>query len=98
MIIIKKPIYNTQIVNIDGAKPCITRIFKDGQWRQCRIQYYTLHPLVAEPIDEIIYDTNGIPIYVAKNKDTDINYQLVSTDGYMLTDINGVILTTGSWL
>lgn len=73
MTIIREPIYNTQIVDINGAKPCITRSYKNNQWRQCRLQYYTLHPLIAaplidEPIDETIYDINNMPIYVAKKE------------------------------
>jgi hypothetical protein len=93
-----------QIINEQGVKtPCIARIYKDGQWRQCRLQYYKLYPLIAkpfinEPIDETIYDAYSRPIYVAKNEidtTTTTNYQLVSLDGYVLTGVDGLILTTG---
>jgi hypothetical protein len=60
--------YQTQLLNTDGARPCLTRTYRDGQWRQCRIQYYKLLPLIAQPLDEVIYDVQGNPIYVAKNE------------------------------
>jgi hypothetical protein len=71
--ILKNAPYQTQIVDFDGANPCITRTYKDGQWRQCRLQYYQLHPLISEPlinepIDETIYSINNMPIYVAKKE------------------------------
>ena len=57
-----------QIIDKQGTKtPCIARIYRDGQWRQCNIHYYSLAPLL---------DTNGVqiknindrPIYVAKKE------------------------------
>lgn len=59
----------TQIINAQGAKtPCIARIYKDGQWRQCCINYYRLYPLISAAINQQIVDINNQPIYVAKKE------------------------------
>ena len=66
--------YQTQIVNATKSQPCITRTYKDGQWRQCRLQYYKLYPLISQSlidnpdVSEIIVDKYNRPIYVAKKE------------------------------
>ena len=91
-----------QIINEQGVKtPCIARTYKDGQWRQCRIQYYTLHPLydinnnpiiaaplIGEPVNEIIHIAQKV--VSATN-----NTYVTSLDGYVLTDKDGTILVYG---
>ena len=64
-----------QIIDKQGAKtPCIARIYKDGQWRQCSIHYYALYPLISQSlinnpdVSEIIVDKYNRPIYVAKKE------------------------------
>ena len=58
-----------QVINEQGVKtPCIARIYRNGQWIQCNLHCYRLHPLISETIDEIIYDINNKPIYVAKKE------------------------------
>ena len=57
----------TYIVDKNGAKPCIARIYKDVQWRQCKIKYYNLYPLLDKQSRNIL-DIQNRPIYVAQLK------------------------------
>jgi hypothetical protein len=57
-----------QIINEQGAKtPCIARIYKDGQRRQCYVHYYKLAPLLDKNNVQI-KNINDRPIYVAKKE------------------------------
>ena len=58
----------TQIVDNNGAVPHITRTYKDGQWRQCRLQYYTLHPLISDVLSDQLLNNKNEPLYVAKKE------------------------------
>ena len=60
--------YQSQLVDQNKTTPCIARTYKNNEWRQCRIQYYTLYPLVAEPLQSIILDKNNRPLHVAKKE------------------------------
>ena len=59
--------------------PCVSRMYKDGQWRLCRVQCYQLQPLIAEPlitepIDETIHDIDGLPIHIATQDNSNVQY------------------------
>ena len=65
--------YTTYVVTADGVTPCITRSNASGQWRQCRINYYELQPLLYQRSEEDtiagnILNVNELPIYRAKKE------------------------------
>ena len=82
---------NIQIVSKQGVKtPCLAKIYRDGQWRQCNLNYYKLYPLKSallmnEPIDATIYDIEGMPIHLATNDYiyTSAKYFDIDGDGYI---------------
>ena len=65
-VIPKKVMYNTKIVTPTENKNCGTKVFIDGQWRQCVLHYYTLHPLVSSILDEQLVTIDGRPLFVAE--------------------------------
>ena len=60
--------YQSQLVDQNKTTPCITRTYKNNEWRQCRIQYYTLYPLVIEQQQSIVLDKYNRPLHVAKKE------------------------------
>ena len=42
---------------------------RNGQWRQCRIQYHELYPLMSNELNEQLLNINNEPLYVAIKKE-----------------------------